>query len=178
MFGTGLCYVALRLVGESGDGGDMMKARSWILMRGGITSIPSWGKLWLSLLGVYHWNGNNPLPPEMWLLPYSFNPFHPGTLFLGLPQFIIFIYELYMIYYIILQLQGECGVTAEWYIWGCHTCMAQDLWVPLHPLFYPLGRSFILLPITAFTGTPLTTYAIRSYIHAVPSIHENIYIVN
>ncbi|GMN53548.1 hypothetical protein TIFTF001_022685 [Ficus carica] len=78
MFCSGLCYVALRLLGESMDGGDgaMHNARSWILHHGGVTSIPSWGKMWLSVLGVYEWSGNNPLPPELWLLPY-FLPVHP-----------------------------------------------------------------------------------------------------
>ncbi|MED6209027.1 hypothetical protein PIB30_050671 [Stylosanthes scabra] len=51
MQGTTLNYVTLRLIGEDVDGGDgaMHKARSWILHRGGPTSIPSWGKLWLSV---------------------------------------------------------------------------------------------------------------------------------
>ncbi|KAK3020176.1 hypothetical protein RJ639_046984 [Escallonia herrerae] len=31
------------------------------------------------VLGAYEWSGNNPLPPEMWLLPY-FLPLHPGLL--------------------------------------------------------------------------------------------------
>lgn len=50
--------------------------------RGGATYITSWGKFWLSVLGVYSWDGQNPLPPEMWLLPYSkwtgIGYLHPG----------------------------------------------------------------------------------------------------
>lgn len=79
MFCTVLNYVALRLLGEgvtSGDGA-MDKARTWILDRGGATFIPSWGKFWLSVLSVYEWDGHNPLPPELWLLPYIL-PIHPG----------------------------------------------------------------------------------------------------
>ena len=38
---------------------------------GGATYITSWGKFWLAVLGVYSWDGMNPTPPEMWLLPYS-----------------------------------------------------------------------------------------------------------
>jgi len=51
MFCTALNYVSLRLLGEEVDGGDgsMQKARAWILHRGGVTHIPSWGKLWLSV---------------------------------------------------------------------------------------------------------------------------------
>ncbi|KAF8020214.1 hypothetical protein BT93_G0805 [Corymbia citriodora subsp. variegata] len=79
MFGTGLSYVTLRLLGEDTNGAAMDRARAWILNRGGVTSIPSWGKLWLSVLGVYDWRGNNPLPPELWLLPYIL-PFHPGRM--------------------------------------------------------------------------------------------------
>ncbi|KAB5552009.1 hypothetical protein DKX38_009320 [Salix brachista] len=81
MFCTVLSYVTLRLLGEEMDGGDgsMEKAREWILDHGGATLIPSWGKLWLSVLGVYEWSGNNPLLPELWLLPYLF-PAHPGRL--------------------------------------------------------------------------------------------------
>ncbi|KAJ6296500.1 hypothetical protein OIU78_024366 [Salix suchowensis] len=33
------------------------------------------------VLGVFEWSGNNPMPPEMWLLPYLL-PVHPGTMML------------------------------------------------------------------------------------------------
>ncbi|KAH9291865.1 hypothetical protein KI387_042954, partial [Taxus chinensis] len=82
MFGTVLNYVTLRLLGQGSDGGDkeaMEKGRVWILDHGSATAIPSWGKMWLSVLGVFDWSGNNPLPPEIWLLPY-FLPIHPGRM--------------------------------------------------------------------------------------------------
>ncbi|XP_038985712.1 cycloartenol synthase-like isoform X8 [Phoenix dactylifera] len=81
MFGSALTYVSLRLLGEGPDDGDgaMQTARTWILDHGGATAITSWGKFWLSVLGVFEWYGNNPLPPEMWLLPY-FLPVHPGRM--------------------------------------------------------------------------------------------------
>ncbi|KAL3838960.1 hypothetical protein ACJIZ3_023551 [Penstemon smallii] len=79
MFCTVLNYVTLRLLGERMDDGTMENARTWILHHGGATYIPSWGKFWLSVLGVYEWSGNNPLPPELWLLPY-FLPMHPGRM--------------------------------------------------------------------------------------------------
>ena len=34
--------------------------------QGGATGVPAWGKFWLSVLNVYDWNGNNPIPPELW----------------------------------------------------------------------------------------------------------------
>ncbi|KAM3702002.1 hypothetical protein ACJW31_05G217500 [Castanea mollissima] len=57
----------------------MEQARKWILDHGGATAITSWGKMWLSVLGVYKWSGNNPLPPEIWLFPYLV-PCHPGRM--------------------------------------------------------------------------------------------------
>ncbi|KAG5611193.1 hypothetical protein H5410_022474 [Solanum commersonii] len=81
MFGSVLSYVTLRLLGEKANGGEgaMEKGRKWILDHGTATAITSWGKMWLSVLGVFDWSGNNPLPPEMWLLPYIL-PFHPGRM--------------------------------------------------------------------------------------------------
>ncbi|XP_023772895.1 cycloartenol Synthase [Lactuca sativa] len=81
MFGSALNYVTLRLLGEGCNDGEgaMEKGRKWILDHGGATLITSWGKFWLSVLGVFEWSGNNPLPPEMWVLPYFF-PVHPGKM--------------------------------------------------------------------------------------------------
>lgn len=85
MIGSALNYVALRLLGEAspdddidGDGA-LARGRKWILDHGGATSIPSWGKVYLSVLGVYEWDGCNPLPPEFWLFP-SFLPYHPAKM--------------------------------------------------------------------------------------------------
>ncbi|MFS7973105.1 putative cycloartenol synthase [Helianthus anomalus] len=81
MFGSALNYVTLRLLGEGANDGEgaMEKGRKWILDHGGATYITSWGKFWLSVLGVFEWSGNNPMPPEMWILPY-FLPVHPGRM--------------------------------------------------------------------------------------------------
>lgn len=41
---------------------------------GGATGIPAWGKFWLSILNVYEWEGNNPVPPELWYVnPVNFD---------------------------------------------------------------------------------------------------------
>ncbi|XP_010088501.2 lupeol synthase, partial [Morus notabilis] len=81
MFGTALNYIALRLLGEGLDGDEsaMARARQWILNHGGLVAIPSWGKFWVAVLGLYEWSGCNPVPPEMLLLPKSF-PFYPGNM--------------------------------------------------------------------------------------------------
>ncbi|CAO2820140.1 unnamed protein product [Amaranthus hypochondriacus] len=81
MFGTALVYVTLRLLGEGPNDGDgaIERGRKWILEHGSATAITSMGKWWLSVLGVFDWAGNNPMLPEMCLLPY-FLPIHPGRL--------------------------------------------------------------------------------------------------
>nr|AHF22084.1 OSC2 [Artemisia annua] len=81
MIGSALSYVALRLLGEGPDDGNgaVDRARKWILDHGGAASIPSWGKTYLSVLGVYEWEGCNPLPPEFWLFPEAL-PFHPAKM--------------------------------------------------------------------------------------------------
>ncbi|KAL3533202.1 hypothetical protein ACH5RR_006723 [Cinchona calisaya] len=82
IFGSALSYITLRLLGEGPeDGKDMAMARGrkWMLDHGGAVGIPSWGKFWLTMLGVYEWEGCNPMPPEFWLLP-KFFPIHPGKM--------------------------------------------------------------------------------------------------
>ena len=52
MSGSVLTYVTLRLLGQDLDrvvDQGMEKGRSWILKHGGATTIPSWGKFWLSV---------------------------------------------------------------------------------------------------------------------------------
>uniref|UniRef100_A0A6B2KZ30 Terpene cyclase/mutase family member n=1 Tax=Arcella intermedia TaxID=1963864 RepID=A0A6B2KZ30_9EUKA len=77
MFGTVMNYVTMRILGVSRADTRMVKARTWIEERGGAVSIPAWGKFWLCTLGLYDWEGMNPVPPELWILPYSL-PVHPG----------------------------------------------------------------------------------------------------
>ncbi|KAF6134633.1 hypothetical protein GIB67_038354 [Kingdonia uniflora] len=82
MFGTTLNYICMRLLGEGPEGGEdnaCVRARNWIRDHGGVTSIPSWGKTWLLILGLFEWSGCNPMPPEFWLLPF-FIPIHPAKM--------------------------------------------------------------------------------------------------
>ncbi|KAF8629085.1 hypothetical protein AX15_003578 [Amanita polypyramis BW_CC] len=76
VFGTGLNYVALRILGLDVEHPVCVKARAKLHKLGGATAIPAWGKFWLSLLNIYDWQGINPVPPELWLLP-DWVPFHP-----------------------------------------------------------------------------------------------------
>lgn len=77
MFGTVMQYVSLRILGTDPDDPRLHKARTWIKENGGATGIPSWGKFYLSILNLYHWDGFNSLFPEMWLLP-KWLPVHPS----------------------------------------------------------------------------------------------------
>ncbi|EXB42556.1 Lupeol synthase [Morus notabilis] len=82
MLGSAENYIALRLLGEGpedGEDGAVARGRKWILDHGGVVGIPSWGKFWLTVLGVYEWSGCNPLPPELWLFPKTFF-IHPGKM--------------------------------------------------------------------------------------------------
>ncbi|XP_065638471.1 beta-amyrin synthase-like, partial [Quercus suber] len=82
MFCTALNYICMRMLGEGPDGGQdnaCVRVQKWILDHGGVTHIPSWGKTWLSILGLFEWTGSNPMPPEFWILP-SFLPMHPAKM--------------------------------------------------------------------------------------------------
>lgn len=79
MFGTGLQYVALCLLGVPSSDERLSRALAWIYDHGGITAIPSWGKFYLAILGLFDWKGINPLLPELWLLP-RWMPLHPSRI--------------------------------------------------------------------------------------------------
>lgn len=75
-FGTTINYVCLRLLGLSSDHPVCVKARRTLHKLGGALGNPHWGKAWLSVLNLYEWEGVNPAPPELWMLPY-WTPIHP-----------------------------------------------------------------------------------------------------
>jgi lanosterol synthase len=88
--GTALNYVALRLLGVPAEHPVIIQARSTLhrlgehddsqlksdvlrlqLFLGGAAASASWGKFWLSVLNVYDWEGNHPIPPELWYVEYK-----------------------------------------------------------------------------------------------------------
>jgi len=77
LFVTTLVYVAARLLGVERDDPLIEPARIFMQTEG-VASIPSWGKFWLALLGLYDWRGVNPVLPELWLLP-RWIPLHPSN---------------------------------------------------------------------------------------------------
>lgn len=42
----------MRILGEGVDCDACVRARKWILDRGGVTHISSWGKIWLSVIHI------------------------------------------------------------------------------------------------------------------------------
>lgn len=77
MFGTVMQYVSLRILGLEKNDSRLIKARNWIIDNGGAAGIPSWGKFYLAIMNLYHWDGFNSLFPEMWLFP-KWLPVHPS----------------------------------------------------------------------------------------------------
>ncbi|XP_070673805.1 cycloartenol synthase-like isoform X2 [Malus domestica] len=159
MFGTALNYVTLRLLGEGADDGQgaIELARKWILDHGGMTAVTSWGKMWLSVLGAYEWSGNNPLPPEVWLFPYSL-PFHPGRMwchcrmvylpmsylygkrFVGpiTPTIRSLRKELYTVPYHEVDWNNACNLHAKEDLYHQHPMVQDILWGSLHYVYEPV----------------------------------------
>ncbi|EEB05605.1 lanosterol synthase Erg7 [Schizosaccharomyces japonicus yFS275] len=77
VFGTVMNYVVLRLLGMEADHPVAAKARHCLHGLGGAIGAPHWGKFWLACLNVYSWDGVNPIPPELWMLP-EWIPAHPS----------------------------------------------------------------------------------------------------
>jgi squalene/oxidosqualene cyclase-like protein len=76
-FGTALNYITLRLLGLGRDDPRCTRARARLHKFGGAGAVPHWGKVWMSVLGVYEWEGVSAVLPELWMLPYKL-PIHPG----------------------------------------------------------------------------------------------------
>jgi lanosterol synthase len=85
VFGTAMNYVTLRIVGVDADHPKMVRARATLHKLGGATHGPHWCKLWLSVLGIAHWDIVNPIPPELWLLP-DWVPFAPWRWWIHIRQ--------------------------------------------------------------------------------------------
>jgi squalene/oxidosqualene cyclase-like protein len=80
LFHTLLGYIALRLLGGDPREPLLRGALAWIHAHGGCTRAPTWGRIWLALLGLYPWAQLQPLLPELWLLPDE-APMHPRRLY-------------------------------------------------------------------------------------------------
>jgi lanosterol synthase len=78
VFFTVLAYVALRLLGLPAEHPLCAPALAWLRAQNpGVVAIPSWGKFWLSVIGLYEYEGMNPIPPELFMVP-EWVPLHPN----------------------------------------------------------------------------------------------------
>jgi squalene cyclase len=75
MFGTVLTYVTLRLLGVEADDERMQAGRAFMMAHGGALYAPSWAKFFLAMIGVYHWDGINSIPPGDPYFTFSTFPF-------------------------------------------------------------------------------------------------------
>lgn len=81
VYTTALGYVALRLLGLPPEEPLVAPARTWLRSSpGGLLAIPTWGKFWLSMIGLYDYRGMNPIQPEL-CLPPGWLPVHPERLY-------------------------------------------------------------------------------------------------
>nr|BBJ70062.1 isoarborinol synthase [Imperata cylindrica] len=140
MFGSCLNYVTLRLLGQACENDALTKGRAWILSHGGASAIPQWGKIWLSVIGLYDWSGNNAMIPELWIIPYWL-PIHPGRFWCFCRLVYLPMAYLYGKKFVgtltptILALREEIYSEpyrdVDW-IKARHTCAKEDLRFPQH----------------------------------------------
>jgi squalene-hopene/tetraprenyl-beta-curcumene cyclase len=65
-------YMALRLLGVAASDPALVRAREFILQRGGISKTRIFTKLHLALIGCYDWRGVPSIPPWLMLFPDNF----------------------------------------------------------------------------------------------------------
>lgn len=79
LFSTATSYAVLRYLGLDGSDQRMKRMLDWIHEMGTPLGCAQWGKFLLALLNLYDYEGLNPIPPELWILPQQI-PFHPSHL--------------------------------------------------------------------------------------------------
>jgi squalene/oxidosqualene cyclase-like protein len=165
MFGTVLSYTTLRLLGEAAEEKYLLAARSFILAHGGALYAPSWSKFFLAMIGVYHWDGINSIPPEMWFLPRWF-PLHPGKMWCHARMVYLPMCYLYGMRYTpdvqadptLMALRRELypdDMTYDSIPWDSYrqTCAAIDAYTPLNPVM-KIAQDFLSVYETILPHVP------------------------
>ena len=144
VFFTTLAYIALRLLGTPADAAMLVKARAWLNAQpDGVKGIPTWGKFWLAMLGLYAYEGINSIPPEIFLLPKGL-PFHPRRYYCHTRQIYLGIAFLYGKRFV-AKLPGSLRDELRREIYTepydsidfkrfRHTVSASDVFVPISPV--------------------------------------------
>lgn len=66
------CYFALKVAGTPTDSPSMLKAKRFIISKGGVSESRVFTKIWLALFGQWDWKGVPVMPAEIMLLPNWF----------------------------------------------------------------------------------------------------------
>ena len=66
------CYFALKMAGVPPEEPSMVRAKEFILSKGGVPNTRVFTKIWLTLFGQWEWQGVPVMPPEVMLLPNWF----------------------------------------------------------------------------------------------------------
>ncbi|KAJ1656846.1 Lanosterol synthase (Oxidosqualene--lanosterol cyclase) [Dispira simplex] len=179
VFGTTLNYVTLRILGVGPDEAPMIKARSTLHQLGGAACIPAWGKFWLAILGLYKYEGMNPVPPELTLLPYIL-PIHPGRFWIHSRAVYMSMAYLYGLRYVadetplLIQLREELYTqpfdSIPWE--NNRNNVAQvDLYTPSGPL--TLAANYLLVLFEKVCPTKLRHQAIDEALEQILMEEEN-----
>jgi lanosterol synthase len=163
VFFTALAYVALRLLGLPPETPMLTRARNWVASQPeGVKGIPTWGKFWLAMLGLYDYRGLNSIPPELFLLP-EWLPFHPRRYYCHTRQIYLGIAYLFGVRFVAKLPDGmRDALRAELYdeLYDRidfselrHTLAASDVYVPISPVLrkiYDLLAWYERRPVAAW----------------------------
>lgn len=182
MFGTALNYVAMRLLGVPAADPAAVAGRDWIQRHGGAGGSPGWGKFWLAVLGVYDWEGLDPLTPEFWLLPYAL-PVHPARFWCHCRVVYLPMSHLYgkravgPITDVVLELREELYPSAYADVaWGSYRgkCCEIDVYVKRPALQRVLWGALMLFEKLPFPGKQtLRNMALKETLAQVEAEDEN-----
>ncbi|KAJ7575413.1 terpene synthase [Mycena floridula] len=171
VLGTALNYCSMRLLGVDRDHPAMIRARGTLHKLGGASASPSWGKFWMSVLNVHDWEGNNPIPPEIWLLPEAL-PIHPHRWYIHTRAVYLPMSYLYRVRFqtpetpLILSLREELYTEKyDQIYWPSvrNNISAADLYVP-HSLFLDAVNAFLSVTLESCPFPPLSRRALdRAY---------------
>lgn len=143
-------YMALKLLGVTNDDPALVKAKDFILARGGISKTRIFTKMHLALIGCYDWRGLPSIPPWVILLPdvFPFNIYEMSSWARGSTVPLLIVFDRKPVYHINPQINLN-----ELYNEGIENVNYElprnsdwtDIFVSLDNLF-KIGESLNLVP--------------------------------